>query len=109
MLMSAVVLAGCGDSSSSSETVSMGGIAWGFTLPGQGGYDLIVGAKVSILEQPELSTTTNEAGEFTIENIPVGSEATFVMEHDRYPLTYTKTHTAPDSDVTDLTFQVPNE
>ena len=89
-------------------TVSVGGIAWGFTLPGQGGYDLIAGATISVLEMPELSTTSNMEGEFTIEGIPVGAQATFVMEHDLYPLTYTKTHTIPDTDIENLTFQVPN-
>lgn len=89
-------------------TVSMGGIAWGFTLPGQGGYDLIKGATISVLEAPDLHTMTNDQGEFTIEGVPVGSQATFVLEHDRYPLTYSKTHTVPSADVDNLTFQVPN-
>ena len=90
-------------------TVSVGGIAWGFTLPGQGGYDLISGATISVLESPELSTTSNADGEFTIEGIPVGSEATFVLEHDNYPLTYTKTLTVPEANIDNLTFQVPNK
>jgi hypothetical protein len=88
--------------------VSVGGIAWGFTLPGQGGYDRIANATVSVLEAPELTTTSNADGEFAIEGIPVGSEATFVLEHPNYPLTYTKTFTVPDADIEDLTFQVPN-
>jgi hypothetical protein len=118
---------GCGDSSTSATagnggnsgmggmggtpaaTVSVGGIAWGFTLPGQGGYDLIAGATISVLENPELSTTSNTDGEFTIEGIPVGSEATFVLEHSNYPLTYTKTFTIPDTSIDNLTFQVPNK
>lgn len=89
-------------------TVSMGGIAWGFTLPGQGGYDRIANATVYVLEQPDLRTITNADGEFTVDDIPVGSDATFVLEHERYPLTYSKTHTVPDTDIADLTFQVPN-
>lgn len=94
---------------SPSATVSMGGIAWGFTLPGQGGYDRIVGASVSILEMPELTTTTDDQGEFTIDGVPVGSEATFVMEHEGYPLAHGKTHSVPETDVDNLTFQVPND
>jgi len=126
LLGSALALAGCSDDSSSGTmggggmggggtggmpgaTVSVSGIAWGFTLPGQGGYDLIAGAAISVLEMPELSTTSNDEGEFTLEGVPVGSQATFVMEHDRYPLTYTKTHTIPDTDIDNLTFQVPND
>jgi hypothetical protein len=120
ILGSGLALAGCSSDSSSGTaggggmggtpgaTVSVGGIAWGFTLPGQGGYDRIVGAAISILEMPELNTTSDENGAFTLEGVPVGSQATFVMEHDRYPLTYTKTHTIPDTDIVDLTFQVPN-
>jgi hypothetical protein len=46
-------------------------------------------------------------GEFTIEGLPVGSQATLVLEHDDHPLTYTKTHTVPDTDLDDLTFQIP--
>jgi len=54
-------------------TVAVSGIAWGFTLLGQGGYDLIANATITVLEMPELSTTRNAHGEFTIEVIPVGS------------------------------------
>ena len=72
------------------------------------GAAVVVEAEISVLEMPDLRTTTNENGEFRIEGIPVGSEATFVMEHPNYPLTYTKTHTIPDRDIDDLTFQVPN-
>lgn len=105
LLGGALLAAGCGGDGAA--TASVGGIAWGFTLPGQGGYDLIAGATISVLEMPELSTRSNADGEFTIEGIPVGSEATFVLEHTNYPLTYTKTHTIRDS-IDNLTFQVPN-
>lgn len=123
ILAPALALAGCSDSSSAGTTggggmggtagtpgatVSVTGIAWGFTLPGQGGYDRIAGAAISVLEMPQLSTTSDDNGAFTLEGVPVGSQATFVMEHERYPLTYTKTHTIPDTDIVDLTFQVPN-
>lgn len=112
LLVLALGLGGCGSENTEavppSVDVSMGGIAWGFTLPGAGGYDRIVGATVSILEMPELSTTTNDQGEFTIAGIPSGTDATFVLEHEDYPLAQTKTHTVPTDDVTDLTFQVPS-
>ena len=97
-----------GAGGASGPTVSVSGIAWGFTLPGQGGYDLITNATISVLEMPELSTTSDDEGAFTIEGIPVGSEATFVMEASNYPLAYTSTLTIPDTDITNLTFQVPN-
>lgn len=85
-------------------TVSFSGIAWAFAL---GPYGRISGATVSILEMPELETTTNTEGEFTIEGLPVGSEATLVLEHPEHPLTYTKTFTVPDADLDDVTFQIP--
>jgi hypothetical protein len=111
----AILFAGCGSSSSNgtggtggspAATVSFSGIAWAFELPGAP-YGRISGAKVSILEMPELETTTNAEGEFTIEGLHVGSQATLVLEHESHPLTYTKTHTVPDTDLDDVTFQIP--
>ncbi|MBW1907033.1 MAG: carboxypeptidase regulatory-like domain-containing protein [Deltaproteobacteria bacterium] len=109
LLGGAMTFAGCGDSSPSGtggQTVSFSGIAWSFQLPGNP-YGRISGAKVSILEMPDLETTTNMDGEFTIEGLPVGSQATLVLEHENHPLTYTKTHTVPDTDLDNLTFQIP--
>jgi hypothetical protein len=105
ILCGALASSAC-SSSEETATVSVGGIAWAFELPGTP-YGRIAGATVLVLEQAELTTTTNEDGEFTIEGIPVGSQATFVLEHDNHPLTYTKTHTIPDTDIEDLTFQIP--
>jgi hypothetical protein len=104
LLGAALSLSGCGGEGTA--TASVGGIAWGFKLP-PAGYDLIANATISVLEMPELSTRSNADGEFTIEGIPVGSQATFVLEHSNYPLTYTKTHTIHES-IDNLTFQVPN-
>ena len=115
LFVGAMMFAGCGESTSSGgggtggdggPTVTFSGIAWSFELPGTP-YGLINGATVSILEMPELQTTTNMEGEFTIEGLPVGSQATLVLEHENHPLTYSKTHTVPDTDLDDLTFQVP--
>jgi len=109
VLGSALLFGGCGDSSTSGApgaSVSFGGIAWSFELPGVP-YGRISGAQISILEMPELETTSNVDGEFTIEGLPVGSQATLVLEHANHPLTYTKTHTVPDTDLDDLTFQIP--
>ena len=106
LLAGAMMATGCNDSSSS-PTATFSGIAWSFTLPGTP-YGLISDATVSVLEMPELETTTNVDGEFTIEGLPVGSQATLVLEHPDHPLTYTKTHTVPDTDLDDLTFQIPS-
>jgi hypothetical protein len=88
-------------------TVAVSGVAWGFNLPGMP-YDLISNATISVLEMPELTTMSDDEGAFTIEGVPTGSQATFVLEHGNYPLTYTKTHTIPDADIDNLTFQVPS-
>ena len=107
----ALSFAGCGDSNTGGggaggQTVTFTGIAWSFELP-PAPYGRISGATVSILEMPGMETTTNMDGEFTIEGLPVGSQATLVLEHDDHPLTYTKTHTVPGTDLDDLTFQIP--
>ena len=102
----ALSFAGCGDSNTSGQTVTFSGIAWSFELPGTP-YGRISGATVSVLEMPGMETTTNMDGEFTIGGLPVGSQATLVLEHEDHPLTYTKTHTVPDTDLDDLTFQIP--
>lgn len=106
LLCAALSFAGCGDSNVG-PTVTFSGIAWSFELPGTP-YGRISGAKVSILEMPALETTTNDDGEFTIVGLPVGAQATLVLEHPDHPLTYTKTHTVPDTDLDDLTFQIPS-
>lgn len=112
LLCAALSFAGCGDSTTSGSggnvgpTVTFSGIAWSFELPGTP-YGRISGAKVSILEMPALETTSNDDGEFTIVGLPVGAQATPVLEHPDHPLTYTKTHTVPDTDLDDLTFQIP--
>lgn len=101
-----VVGAGCGeDDSSTKATVAVSGIAWVFSL---GPYGRIDGATVSVLEDPALFTSTDANGAFTIANIPVDSDATFVLSHENHPLTYTKTFRVPDHDIDDLTFQIPD-
>ncbi len=130
VLGSAFLFGGCGDSSTSGgagaggdggsgglggvggeggapgASVSFDGIAWSFELPGVP-YGRISGAQISILEMPELETTSNEDGEFTLDGLPVGSQATLVLEHEDHPLTYTKTFTVPNSNLDDVTFQIP--
>lgn len=120
LLAGALSLVGCGESSSTTAggggqggmggmggpTVTFSGIAWSFELPGTP-YGRIDGARISILEMPELETTSDEDGAFSIVGVPVGAQATLVLEHENHPLTYTKTHTVPVSDLDDLTFQIP--
>lgn len=108
-----------GGSSGASETgpadtagaaaVAVSGDAFAFTLPGTP-YGLIDGATVSILEQPELSVQTDAMGHYVLPAVPAGSEATFVIAAEGFPLAYTKSFTIPDSGTLErVTFQVPDE
>ena len=96
--------AGCGNDTSSTVTAS--GNAFAFALPGEP-YGRIVGATVSVLEMPELSTTTEADGFFLIEGLPVGADATFVLEAEGFPKAHTKTFRVPDSPLQRVTFQIP--
>ncbi len=105
-ICTALLGVGCGDDDSgSTATVNVSGIAWVFSL---GPYGRIDGATVSVLEDDSLFTITDSDGAFTVEQLPVGSEATFVLSHENHPLTYTKTFTIPPHDIDDLTFQIPD-
>jgi hypothetical protein len=68
----------------------------------------IAEAKISVVEQPDLSMTTAADGAFAFE-VGSGDDVTLVLEHPDYPLIQTGTHTVPTSGVNDLTFQVPDK
>lgn len=91
------------DDDTTTTTISVSGNAFSFP-----DYQRIVGAKISVLEFPERETLTIEEGYFVFEDLPVGAEATFVLEHKEYRTTQTKTFTLPVQDVEKVTFQVPN-
>ena len=104
-----VVVIGCGsDDSNNGSTFSISGNAFSFAPPGFEGGGRIVGGTVSVLEMPEYSTTTVEDGFFIIEDLPVNQEITLVLEAEGFPTTHTKTFTLTDSDLEEVTFQVPN-
>ncbi len=99
------------DSSSSTsggpaDTVEVSGHAFNFGPTG----GRLVGATVTVLEMPEQSTTTVEDGYFVFPELPAGAQATFALEYEGYPTTYTKTFTLPAAGETieRVTFQVPN-
>lgn len=100
-------------SSTAAETgvaaIDVSGDAFAFTLPGSP-YGLIDGAAISILEQPELAVHSDAEGHFVLAGVPPGSEATFVIEHDGFPLARTKTFTIPTAGPLErVTFQVPDD
>jgi hypothetical protein len=87
------------------ELINVSGDAFAF-----GPYTMIVDADVSVLELPELTTTTDSAGHWVFPDLPAGAQATFVFEKPGYPRLYTKTFTLPDSGVVErVTFQVPDD
>lgn len=64
----------------------------------------ISGAKISVLERPDLTMTTGTDGHFEFTGLAAGSEATLVLEHPDYHLIQTGTFTV-DADIERVTFQ----
>ena len=65
----------------------------------------IANAHVFVLENPTLTTTSDATGHFVITGVPVGSDASLVMEHPDYILIQTGTHEVPAEGITRMTFQ----
>ncbi|MBK8238269.1 MAG: carboxypeptidase regulatory-like domain-containing protein [Deltaproteobacteria bacterium] len=100
---------GCADTDHDVSTIEVSGDAFAFTLPGTP-YGLIAGATISIVEQPGITTTTDEAGHFVLPEVPAGSLATFEMVADGFPRARTKTFTLPDDGPLErVTFQIPGD
>lgn len=89
-------------------TFSISGNAFSFAPPGFPGWGRIEGGTVSVLEMPEYATTTVEDGYFIIEDLPIDEEITLVLVAEGFPTVHTKTFTLTDSDIEEVTFQVPN-
>jgi hypothetical protein len=95
--------------SAGAGAIEVSGDAFAFTLPGTP-YGLIDGAAISILEQPDQVAQTDAMGHYVFPAVPAGSEATFVIEAEGFPLARTKTFTIPESGILDrVTFQVPDD
>ncbi|MCB9570149.1 MAG: carboxypeptidase regulatory-like domain-containing protein [Myxococcales bacterium] len=94
-------------STGAGAVVDVSGDAFAF-----GPATMVSGATVTILEQPGVSTVTDDDGHFAFEGLPAGSEATFVFNRSGYPTIYTRTFTLPDADAGPLervTFQAPDD
>jgi hypothetical protein len=98
-LLALFVLASCGGSST---TTTISGDAFDFGLGITGG---ISNAHVFVLEDPTLTTTTDAGGHFVISNVPIGSDASLVMEHPDYILIQTATFDVPEAGLSRVTFQ----
>lgn len=104
----ALLCAACADDTADPvEPVSASGTAFSFSLPGEP-YGRIEG-DLHVLEDPELTARSNADGEFVLDGLTPGMEATFVITADGYPSAHTKTFTVPDDGVPRLTFQVPDD
>src|SRR4051812_3903562 len=78
----------------------------GDAIPFDNGPDgRIEGAKIWVLEYPEMTMTTGADGHFQFDDFEAGSEVTLVLEHPDYHLIQTGTQTVGDADVDRVTFQ----
>ncbi len=102
-----MALASCGDDDDHTALIQVSGNAFAFAPPGFPGSGRIEGATISVLEMPEMVTTSGDNGFFLFGGLPAGSDATFVLEAEGYPVTHTKTFRLPDVDLERVTFQVP--
>ncbi|MFO0683213.1 MAG: carboxypeptidase-like regulatory domain-containing protein [Sandaracinus sp.] len=89
--------------STAAATASISGDALDFTVGLADGP--IASAHVYVLEDPTLDATTDAAGHFVIEDVPVGSDATLVLEHADYIPIQTATFEVPAEGLTRITFQ----
>lgn len=91
------------DNDDESTLITVSGNAFSFP-----DYERIVGATIRILESPGTETLTVAEGYFEFIDMPAGMTATFVIDAEGYPETQTKTFTLPETDLEQVTFQVPN-
>lgn len=97
------------ESETGAATLLVSGDAFAFTLPGED-YGRIAGATIGVLEQPELSTTSDAMGHFEFPALPAGATATFTIAAEGFPPARTKTFTLPEQGPLErVTFQVPND
>lgn len=105
-----LVTAACGDDSTESTTppepklVTIEGDVLAFLteVPGP----RIVGAKVSILEHPEMEVVTGDDAHFRFEGLEAGSEVTLLVEHPDLKTTQTATITLGENGVNPFSIQV---
>lgn len=98
-----LLAASCGTSPPATATIS--GDAFDFSVGLSTGMGGIASAHVFVLEDPTLSTTTDAMGHFVIPGVPVGSDASLVMEHPDYILIQTATFEVPAAGLSRVTFQ----
>lgn len=107
-LLALALATSCGADSTgggSGRTTSVSGSAFNFGPAG----GAVAGGDVTILEQPERATITDESGGFGFDGLAVGSEASFVLRAAGRPEIQTATFTLGDEPVDGITFQSPDD
>lgn len=85
------------------KIVTMRGDTFIFGPPG----GRIKNAKVTVLEYPELSATTDEKGAFEISGIAPCAEATLLLQSDEVTDVQTKTFFVENENIEQISFQTP--
>ena len=103
-VLGACLLLGCETEPSSADmNVQVSGHAFAFTTSG----GQLTGAKVSILELPGRTTTTDANGAWGFSGLKIGAPLTFMLQKEGWTTTQTAT-LRPTKDLYDVTFQVPD-
>lgn len=99
-----VAMGGCGDDDEPAPAAKTYRVS-GEAIPFDKGPDgRIAGAKISVLEHPEMTMVTGADGHFEFAGLAAGSEVTLVMEHQDFHTIQTATFTV-DGDLERVTFQ----
>jgi len=102
--LAVIALAACGDTST--QVASVSGDAIPFNI---GNTKRLAGATVWVLEHPEKRMVTGEDGHFAFDGLPVGSNATLVLEKSGYHPIQTGTHRVTPEGLERVTFQVVSD
>lgn len=95
-------LVALGAAACGTETATVSGDAFHFN---EGVDARVAGARVFVLEDPDVSTTTDATGHFVLEGLPVGGDFTLVMDHPDFIPIQTGTHQLSAAGDEQLTFQ----
>ncbi len=87
------------------KTVTIRGNMFIFGPPG----GRIKNAKITVLEYPQISASTDEKGAFEIKDIPACTEATLFLQHDAVTHVQTKTFFVENENIEQVSFQTPTD
>ena len=86
-------------------TATVSGDAMHFGLGG----GPVPGGSVTVLERPDLATTTDAGGHWVLDGLVVGADATFVLTAPGRPVVQTATFTVPAGGLERVAFQSPDD